>query len=174
MNSHDEILDVVDDWDQVISKLERSKIYQKNLGFRVINAFLVNDLQKIWIPRRSPTKKLMALHLDASVGGHVGAGETYDEAFARELQEELNLNLAHQQYKLIAKLNPKEHAVTAHMQVYVIYTNTFPDYNRNDFIEAHWLSQTEVQELIRRGEPMKSDLPALIATLNNFLNSVLE
>ena len=72
-------------------------------------------------------------------------------------------------YKLIAKLNPKEHAVSAHMQVYLIKTNQTPSYNQEDFISADWYDLEKLNDLIKNDEYIKSDLPKLISILINQL-----
>lgn len=114
----DELLDIVDEHDQVVGQKHRSQVYQEKLpNFRVVNAFLVNDKNEVWIPRRTATKKLFPLCLDTSVGGHVSAGESYDQAFERELHEELNMEIAEITHRFIAKLSPHKHNVSAHMHV---------------------------------------------------------
>lgn len=111
---NDELIDIVDHNDQVITQKYRTEVYAKKISnFRVVNAFLINNKKQVWIPRRSPQKKLFPLCLDASVGGHVSAGETYDQAFARELLEELNINISEISHKLITKLTPHQHGVSA-------------------------------------------------------------
>lgn len=168
----EELLDIVDHNDHIIGQKYRSEVYAQNLSnFRVINAFLINDNKEIWIPRRSFHKKLFPLCLDASVGGHVAAGETYDQAFARELQEELNLDLSQTSHRLLAKLTPHQHDISAFMHFYLIFTNQTPAYNTDDFVSAAWYPVAELQKLVAAGEPMKGDLPALINVLKDTVTS---
>ena len=88
----DELLDLVDFNDQIIGTKLRSEVYAQNLNnFRVVNLFLSNDQNQLWIPRRTASKKLFPLSLDTSMGGHVSSGESYEEALKRELQEELGI-----------------------------------------------------------------------------------
>lgn len=170
-NYNDELLDIVDCNDQVIGQKYRSEIYSENVSnFRVINALLINSKKHVWIPRRSPHKKLFPLCLDASVGGHVAAGEGYEQAFGRELQEELNLELSHVRHQLFAKLTPHEHGVSAYMHVYLIITDKEPEYNTNDFISAAWYEITQLKSMIQKGEPTKGDLPILINLLHDFFD----
>jgi isopentenyl-diphosphate delta-isomerase len=164
----EEFLDLVDADDCVIGQEKRSVIYAKKASsFRVINAFVLNKKKEVWIPRRSPHKKLFPLCLDASVGGHVAAGETYDQAFHRETLEELNIETSQVEYKFLGKLTPEKDGVSAYMYVYAIITDHAPDYNKKDFISASWYSIDALKKIIQSGEATKGDLPVLI----NFLSS---
>lgn len=163
LSAVDEILDLVDEHDRVIGTKLRNEIYHERLNnYRVINAFLVNEAGQLWIPRRSAGKRIFPLCLDMSVGGHVASGETYDEAFRRELHEELGLDLEEVKWKLLGHLTPSEHGVSAFMQIYEIRSNMAPDFNKNDFVEFFWLSPQEILERIENGEGAKDDLPRLI------------
>lgn len=158
-----EYLDLVDDDDNVIDVKPRSEIEAAGLGnFRVINAFLVNSDNKLWIPRRTAHKRLFPLCLDMSVGGHVESGETYDQAFRRETMEEINLDVDACDVKELGYLQPKMHHLSAFMKVYEIRSDDAPDYNRDDFVEAFWFSPAELKSRIAQGEKAKGDLLRLV------------
>jgi isopentenyldiphosphate isomerase len=162
-NSIEEILDLVDENDRVIGSKSRSEIYTEGLNnFRVVNAFVVNVEGKIWIPRRAASKRLFPLGLDMSMGGHVESGESYEEAFKRELEEELNLNAVTKPYSLMGHVSPNEDGVSAFMNVYEIKSDVAPDYNKKDFIEYYWLTPHEVLDRLQHGDISKDDLPRLI------------
>jgi isopentenyldiphosphate isomerase len=159
----DEILDVVDKDDQVIGQRSRAELYAEGMSnFRVINAFLKNEQEQIWIPRRTAHKRLFPLCLDVSVGGHVSNGERYIEALRREVKEELNLDLDNVPWRFVGRLTPHENGVSAFMKVYEMRLNQTPRYNVNDFVEYFWLSPEAVLDKIQSGEPAKDDLPRLI------------
>jgi isopentenyl-diphosphate delta-isomerase len=99
------------------------------------------------------------------MGGHLVAGESYDEAFARELAEELNLDSKKIVFEMIGKLTPHDHGTSAFMQVYRILTNEVPSYNQEDFCEFYWLSAQEVLEKIQLGDQSKGDLPKILRHL---------
>ena len=160
---HDEKLDLVDEEDQVIGVLSRSEVYARGLhNIRVVNLFVVNNEGNLWIPRRTAHKKLYPLHLDMSMGGHVMSGEKYDEAFSRETQEELRIDVAKTPYRFLRHLTPHEHGVSAFMNVYEITQDAAPDYNPDDFMEYFWLRPEDVLARIVAGEKSKSDLPKLV------------
>lgn len=119
---------------------------------------------------RTAHKKLFPLHLDFSVGGFVSAGESYDQAFERELQEELNLELNMMQHYLLANLSPYVYPVSSFMQLYIINSNNTPNYNKNDFIEYKWMTIQELEERIIKGEAVKNDLPILV----NFFKKIVD
>lgn len=170
MIDNDELLDIVDDNDYVIDQMYRSEVYRFGLStFRAVNAFIVDKQNRLWIPTRSPHKTLFPLCLDTSVGGHVKAGETYEQAFERELYEEVQLRPSDVEYTLLAKLNPSQHYVSAHMQVYLIRTECSPIFNPDDFIDASWISLTDLKEKILQGEKTKGDLPTLVNLVQTFL-----
>ena len=159
----EELLDLVDENDNVIGSLSRSLVYKKGLNnFRVINAFIVNTKGQLWIPRRTAHKTLFPLYLDVGIGGHVSSGETYDEAFSRELEEEANLKLNEVSYSLLGHLTPHGNNVSAFMKVYKVITDKTPNFNREDFFEYFWLTPTDFFEKINQGDKSKGDVPKLI------------
>lgn len=165
MTTHtiDEFLDLVDGNDHVVGKKKRSEVYTENLSnFRVVNAFVINRNGEIWIPRRTSDKRIFPLCLDMSMGGHVESGESYEDAFRRELKEELDYNIEEIDYRLLGHLTPREHGVSAFMNVYEIKSEQTPNYNKKDFVEYFWLTPKMLFERITQGEKTKGDLPKLV------------
>lgn len=168
---NDELLDTVNSHDEVVGTQLRSKVHAQGLTcFRAINGLIINDQGKLWIPRRTQDKELYPLALDASVGGHVSSGETYDQAFERELYEELNLRLEEQVYEMAGKLNPAQNKTSAFMQIYIIWSNQEPDYNRSDFCEFYWITPNEFLNNTIHSEYVKSDLPIIIKFIQTKYN----
>lgn len=159
----DEILDIVDENDCVIGQNKCSEIYRQRLcNLRLVNAFVINSLGQLWIPRRSAHKSIFPLCLDVSMGGHVETGETYKYALQRELKEELNLELNILNVRLLGYLTPHEYQVSAFTKVYEIKLDCSPEYNKNDFIESFWLSPDNLIKWLYGGESAKSDLLKLV------------
>lgn len=159
----DEILDIVDKNDVVIGQKLRAEIYQNNLhNFRTVNGFLINKERKLLILRRSATKRIFPLALDVGLGEHVLSGETYEEAFARGLGEELNLDINKIIYRQLGYLSPYADKVSSFMKTYEIQIEKVPKYNVNDFIEFLWLEPEKLWQKILNGEKTKDDLPKLL------------
>jgi NADH pyrophosphatase NudC (nudix superfamily) len=162
----DELLDLVSENDTVIRSELRSIIYTQNLKWiRGVNALIINSKGQIWIPRRHPNKKVLPLYLDMSVGGHVQAGESYEQAFARETLEEINLDLNQVRWEKILRLTPPQHGSHAFTYVYAIYLDEAPNFNKDEFIDAQWFYPNELLRIIESGEKAKNDLRVILKNL---------
>ncbi len=158
----EEYLDLVDENDEVIGTRLRSEIYAEGLmNFRVINAFLKNSKGELWIPRRTAQKAIYPLALDFSVSGHVSSGETYEEAFAKEVKEEINLDVSAVLWREVGYLTPKE-GFRNYLKLFEIQSDETPVFNQDDFIEAMWLTPEAILELHAKGEAMKGDIVTII------------
>lgn len=165
-----ELLDLVTEEDQIVGSMFREKIYEQRLSnFRTINAFIINENQKFWIPTRHPNKSLNPGLLDASVGGHVKMGETYDQAFIRETREEVNLDLSHIPWRYIGKFTPNQHGVSSYMQVYFVYYNKTPHYNAEDYVDFFWGNIDEIYGKMMSGINAKKDLFILLSHLRTVM-----
>lgn len=159
----EEVLDLVDEQDTVIGQATRHEVYAQGLrNYRVIHAFIINSEGKLWIPRRTLTKKLYPGGLDYSIAGHVESGETYEEALLKEAQEEANLNLREIPYTEIARFTPYTHTVHCFQRVYEIKSDGAPDYNQDDFSGFEWLTPAEIISRHEADEPMKDDIPEVL------------
>jgi len=159
-----EMIDLVSQDDStVISTIPKQQLYQtKRCNFRVINGFVINQDNKLWIPTRSASKTLFPSCLDCSVGGHVQSGESYFAAFVRESKEELRLDPEQLPHQLLMKLSPYSDGTSAFMHVYALYFNAEVPFNPDDFSSGEWLLPKHALAKITQGHPAKSDLPILL------------
>ncbi len=93
-----------------------------------------------------------------STGGYAERRESYQAAFQCEVYKELNLDLDGLCWRQLGYLTPHEDHVSAFMTVYEICTDTSPQFNPDDFIEAFWLMPEEALARIKHGEYAKDDL----------------
>jgi isopentenyldiphosphate isomerase len=87
----DELLDVVNDDDVVISQEMRSVVHQLGLQHRGIHIFLVTAEGRLLVQQRGRHRETFPLALDCSVSEHVKAGENFEQAALRGLSEELGI-----------------------------------------------------------------------------------
>lgn len=168
----DEWLDIVDENDRIVGQQWRSEVYRQGLpNFRVIDAFVVNSQGELWIPRRTAHKRIFPGGLDFSVAGHVEHGEGYEEAFARELKEELNWEITAVAYCQRGYLNPYRDDVPVFTMVYEIRSDETPAYNPNDFCESFWFTPLALlEQLMIETHPAKPSLAKLVRRF--YLNEI--
>jgi isopentenyl-diphosphate delta-isomerase len=169
---HEEILDLVNDKDEVIGTIDRSRygeMVENNLGYiRSVELLIRNDEGKYWIPTRTADKKIAPNGLDYSMGGHIDAGEEYTDAALREIREELNLSLTPEDLIYITKFPPS--LIHYFRAVYLYESNVTPTYNPKDFTGAEWLSQLEIEDKLNSGVPSKSNLLITVQEVERFIN----
>lgn len=87
-----EYLDILDDSGNVIGQASQEEVYDRKLNHRIVHVLVLQpETDALYLQKRSETKSFLPGYYCTSAGGHVHAGETYQEAAARELEEELGL-----------------------------------------------------------------------------------
>jgi isopentenyldiphosphate isomerase len=88
-----EIFPVVDEDGNTIGEAPRSVCHdgKSKLLHPVVHLHLFNSKGELFLQKRVKTKDIQPGKWDTSVGGHVGVGESVEEALARESLEELGL-----------------------------------------------------------------------------------
>jgi len=92
--SADEWFDVVDAQDRVIGQERRGVVHARGLRHRAVHVLVFNARGEVFLQKRSMLKDTFPGAWDSSAAGHLDAGEDYDAAALRELEEELGLATA--------------------------------------------------------------------------------
>lgn len=87
-DAHAELVNVYDPEGAVVGALPRDEAKRSGLAVGAVNILLSNAAGQVLLQRRAFDKENGGLW-DKSVGGHVGAGEDFDETAVREAGEEL-------------------------------------------------------------------------------------
>ncbi len=88
----EELLDVVNKKGETIKTMPRSKIHgDPSLLHKVVHVLVFNEIGELYLQKRSMDKDVAPGKWDTSVGGHVDAGETLEDAVKREIEEELGI-----------------------------------------------------------------------------------
>lgn len=169
----DELLDIVTRDDAVIGTINRQdypRLMQENLGYiRACDLFIVNSRNELFVPIRTANKTIAPNGYDFSAGGHVGAGETYEGALVREIEEELNLTITPSDLTLVAKTVYDD--IRYIQALYLLRTDNTPAINPADFIAAEWLTIDQLEKSIDDGHPAKSKIKPGLALLRAYLSA---
>lgn len=92
LSRHDEWLPLVNDKGEVTGKATRRQCHSGSGQLHpVVHMHILNGRGDIFLQKRSRKKRLLPGKWDTAVGGHVGYGETIEEALKRETAEELGI-----------------------------------------------------------------------------------
>lgn len=89
----EELFDVVNQADQVVSQRPRKEVHRLGLKHRATHILLFNSQGEVFLQKRSQTKDTHPGVWDSSASGHLDTGEAYDDCACRELFEELGCRL---------------------------------------------------------------------------------
>lgn len=86
-----EFLEIVNIQNEVIGLACRGDIHRKQLKHRSVHIFVFNTAGELFLQKRVHTKDEFPGFYDSSAAGHVNPAESYYDAAARELKEELGI-----------------------------------------------------------------------------------
>ena len=91
MPASEEFFDVVNERDEPVGRASRREVHSRGLRHRAVHILVFDHAGRVFLQKRSMRKDTSPGRWDSSCSGHVDAGEDYDAAAVRELQEELGL-----------------------------------------------------------------------------------
>lgn len=158
-----EHLDVIDENDQVIQVLPKSEIYKHLHPHRIVHILIFSDKGEMLLQKRSKTVRYKPLHWSTSVGGHVGTGQSYEEAALREYQEELGTTspLEFFSKEWYENADPEHTHQTGHRKILYIYKtiNNGPfTIDKKELEDAKFFGLEEIQKMINNGEKFHPEL----------------
>lgn len=86
-----ETLELVDGENKVVGVAPRSQVRRENLLHRGVGILCWNSEGQLYVHRRTAVKDVFPSYYDMMVGGALEAGEAYQTAALREVQEELGV-----------------------------------------------------------------------------------
>jgi isopentenyl-diphosphate delta-isomerase len=92
------LIDRVDQSDAVIGPIERRRVFELKANFRVVHVFIMDRQGRLLLQQIPPGAKRHPHSWGSSVAGYVFAGEGYEEAARRRLEQELGVPDAELQF----------------------------------------------------------------------------
>ncbi len=141
-----EILDVVDADDLVVGSMERGEIHRKRLFHRSVHVFLIDPAGRIYLQKRSFEKQEHPGKWDSSASGHVDRGESYQEAAARELEEEIGVRASPDP---VLKIRASEETGMEHSMLFRVgrrSTDPMPRPNPREILEGRFFDPGEIEQ----------------------------
>ena len=168
LNAGDELVDVVDEFDQVIQVVPRRVMRADRLRHRAVFIAILDGAGRLLVHRRSPHKDVWPSWCDIAVGGVVGADESYLEAAHRELAEEVGVSTA--TLEVVDQGAPRQYdddQVSLMARCYVVTSQGPFTFDDGEVVEAWWVHRDGLDDLLRR-ERFLPDSLALLLPLIDF------
>ena len=122
-----ELIDVLDENGIFTGQvLPRDEIHKQGLWHRAIIVIIVNEENEVLIQQRAANKEKNANLWDVSVAGHISAGQDSLSAAAREINEEVSVDLG-------AKVDVKEFRFMTSFRSQIKYCEDFIENQFYDF-----------------------------------------
>jgi isopentenyl-diphosphate delta-isomerase type 1 len=147
-----ELLDVVDENDQIVSVKTRGEIHAKGLMHRAVHILVFNHHGDLFIQKRSMSKDESPGLWDTSAAGHVDSGEDYDNCATRELFEELGITVQ-SPLKRLFKLQPKMLSGMEHNTVYSYIDDGPFQLQEEEIDEGIWISKINMDQRVASADP---------------------
>lgn len=180
----EEMIDVLDENGIKTGEiLSRSEIHKRGLWHRLIVVAIINEKNEILMQQRSKTKTKNPNMWDISAAGHIGSGQTALSAAAREMNEEISINLGYtvtiNDFRYVFSYRKEEKVAEDY------YDRQFFDFfilrkenlriedikiQESEVQAIKWCSLSELKELIEKKEVIERD--AVYKEIENYIFSM--
>ncbi|MDO8610685.1 MAG: NUDIX domain-containing protein [bacterium] len=144
-----EIVDIVNEKDEIIGKMDKIESHKKGLLHRTVIAEVINSKGQWLLVQQTPHKQEPGKYV-SPMGGHVQSGESKELALKRELEEELNIK--HFTFKLKGKFIYNvpilKHIENHYFIVYEVYTDDTIVLS-DESCNARWFTKKELQDEVK-------------------------
>lgn len=141
----DEILDIVDENDKVISQGYKKNIHENHLLHRASHV-IVSYKNYVFLQLRSKNKQQFPNKWDISAAGHVITQESYINCAIRELQEELGLTTSKQKLIEVNLLPASEKTGFEFIKIFHLEFYTLPNITlqKKEISTGGWFDKSHV------------------------------
>ena len=143
----EEYFDIVNEDDEVIGQQPRSVVHAKGLRHRAAHVLVFNTDGKVFLQLRSISKDNNPGVWDSACSGHVDAGESYADAAARELMEEIGL-LPKTPLEPLFKIDACEDTGQEFVWVYQTQSEGPFTLNTDEIDAGRWVSPEDVTKAV--------------------------
>lgn len=141
-----ELFDVVDSADRVIDQQPRGIVHARRLLHRASSVFVLNSRGEFLLQLRSATKDQYPSCWTASASGHLDAGEDYETAARRELEEELGLTSP---IEFLAKLPAGPETAFEFTGLFRTVTDDPPTPHPTEIAGLEWATLSDIERRIQ-------------------------
>lgn len=156
------IVDVVDENDTIIGRLTRDECHERGVLHRIVHVLVIDKRGRILVAQRAADRKLAPNWWDASAGGHVDLGESYEDAAKRELEEELGLKW---QLKELFRFKIKGPHVSHFCTAFACFAKSVSKIDAREIQKVEFRTFDEIDAMMKAGERFTPDFQLTLQKL---------
>ena len=169
-NAGEELVDIVDHNDNVLYQCTRKEMRAKVLCHRAVFIAVVNSAGELLIHQRSAMKDLWPSFWDIAVGGVVAAGESYDDAALRELDEEVGI--AAVPLMALGMGTYSDNMVSLVGKCFMAIYDGPLVLRDGEVVTTEWVSQSDLQQRLTERDFLPDSKELLMPSLQKMWNEV--
>ena len=154
-----EFMNIVNNNDEVIGTTSKDQIYEQKHTHRIVHVLVVNKKRnQVYFQVRSNSTKYLPGYYCTSAGGHVQAGETYEQAAKRKLEEEIGLKTP------ITFLDKQEFHIDNHkrfMGIYLTEAESVSNFTDGEVSNGIFLDLDSAYKLIQNNQKIHPQLKVI-------------
>lgn len=142
----DERVDWIDDAGRTIAVVTRTRMRAERLRHRSVAVIVSSSDGRVLIHRRAEHKDVWPGMWDLCVGGVVSAGESFDQAAARELAEEVGITDVQPTFVAVKSFDDADVSELAH--IYTAVRNGPYTFDDGEVVEARLVTLSQLDQMI--------------------------
>lgn len=143
----DSLIDRVDDQDRPIGRVPRGEALSSGAAFRTVHVFVIDSADRLLIQRLAGTRDRHPGKWGSSVAAYLYAGEDYQQAAERRLDEELGLR---EPLRYQGKVRIRDASSMKFVALYTTHSDEATIRERNHIAEIAWRSLAQLDEQMRK------------------------
>jgi len=148
----DIVIDRVDENDEVMWPISRKNIFREQANFRTSHIFVFNPGGELLLQQLASTRERYPGRWGSSVAGYVLAGETYQQAAERKLQDELGIDKESLGLELVGKTEMADEGRKKFITLYkAVYKGKIKP-NTEQMDDAKYFALKEITEMRQENE----------------------
>jgi isopentenyldiphosphate isomerase len=162
----EELFDVVDDDDNVIGQASRKEAHTQGHIHRSVLFFLFDRTGRVFVNQRTYDKEFYPGHWSIVFGGHVHAGETYEDTVVREAEEEAGV--AGKPLEMAAFRKRFDENDRENVRVYGFVAADEPRLDPGEILQGRFMTADELEQKLGR-ESFLPETPRLVGILRDYV-----
>jgi len=143
----DELIDIVDEDDTIVGKSLKHEAHKNKLLHRSAIFFIFDKKGRIFVNQRSDSKHFFPGYWSICFGGHIGSGETYEEAAIRECKEETGIE---GEPFYMGYFKHRHSTESENQKVFGFVTDKEPDLDPKELQGGRFMTIQEMKEILKK------------------------